>query len=337
MTSDLASRAAMCSSNKEIGGYFELERFGGEPYHGGLVALNSGRGCISYLVELRSIRTVWLPDWMCDSVPRRFAREGVEVKTYRVGEDFLPTYDFEIGSGEWLYLMDYYGQLKAGDVEMALRISGGRVVVDEAQDFFRAPWPGCDTTYTCRKWFGVSDGAYVATSDGARLGRVLPADESHGRLGFVLGRFERSAGEFFEESRANNDFFDGEPAREMSPITENILRAVDYGQVVARRRVNWEVLHASLSAANGLALEAPAGPFMYPLFVDGAESIRDRLIENRVFVPVLWPNVLEEAESDSMAYRFSCGILPLPVDQRYGRRDMERILRVLQEAGVPVG
>lgn len=179
---------------REIGGYLELERFSGRVFHEGAVALNCGRGALAYLVELRGIRTMWVPDWMCASVTDLLAREQVEVRLYRVGRDMLPFYDFEVAPGEWMLLMDYYGQLCPGDVEVALARSGGRLAVDETQGFFRAPWPGAYTLYTCRKWFGVSDGGYLATWDGARLDREVPRDESHARMGFVLGRTERPAG-----------------------------------------------------------------------------------------------------------------------------------------------
>lgn len=321
----------------EIGGYFELERFYGKPYHSGLIALNSGRGCISYLSELRGIKTIWLPDWMCDSVSRRFLQEGIEVKTYQVGIDFLPIYNFDVASDEWLYLMDYYGQLKKGDVERAIAICDGRLVVDEAHGFFRKPWAGCDTTYTCRKWFGVSDGAYVATSDGSRLERELPVDESHERLGFVLGRFERPANEYFAESKENNEIFDSEPARCMSPLTENILSAVDYSRSASIRINNWIMLHGTLCEINELQIDTPDVPFMYPLLLDRAEEVRNELIKNKVYVPVLWPNVLEETPRDSVAHHYASSIIPLPVDQRYGEREMNYVLDVLRRLGVVVG
>ena len=46
---------------REIGGYLELERFQGEALHGDLIALGSGRACLAYLIELRGIRSIWLP------------------------------------------------------------------------------------------------------------------------------------------------------------------------------------------------------------------------------------------------------------------------------------
>ena len=322
---------------KEIGGYFEFERFSGEPLHRDLIALNSGRGCISYLVELRGIKTIWIPDWMCDSVSGRFVQEGVHVKAYQIGEDFLPVYDFALAQDEWLLLMDYYGQLTADDVELARNKSNGKLIVDETQGFFRAPWDSCDTTYTCRKWFGVSDGGYVSTFDGTRLERELPIDESFDRMGFVLGRFERSSGDFFEQAQKNNDFFDHEPAKTMSPLTSNILRVVDYRAVKDAREHNWDHLARYLSATNRIDLRKPVGPFMYPLMVDDGERVKRYLIKNKVFVPTLWPNVLTDTSEDSWAHRFTQNIVSLPIDQRYDDQDMERILSVLDEAGVTVG
>lgn len=309
---------------REIGGYLELERFGGEPYHRGAVALNCGRGCLAYLVELRGVGSMWVPDWVCGSVPGLLRREGVEVRTYRVGRDMLPEYDFEVHEGEWMLLVDYYGQLRRSDVDRALAACGGRLVVDETQGFFRAPWEGADTVYTCRKWFGVADGGYLATRDGARLAREVPRDESRGRMGFLLGRFERPASEFYAEASANNDLFASEPARLMSPITENLLRAVDYGAVRTRRDANWATLHAALSGLNGLDLRAPDGAFMYPLLLgERARAVRDVLIAERVYVPVLWPDVGEVP--GGIARELSEGILPLPVDQRYGEAEMSYV------------
>ena len=314
---------------REIGGYLELERFGGEPYHRGAVALNCGRGCLAYLVELRGVGSRWVPDWVCGSVPGLLRREGVEVRTYRVGRDMLPEYDFEVHEGEWMLLVDYYGQLRRSDVDRALAACGGRLVVDETQGFFRQSWKGADTFYSCRKWFGVADGAYLCTFDGSRLEQKLERDESFARMGFVLGRLERSASEFYAEASANNDVFSDEPAKLMSPITENILCAVDYGATRRCRDENWDILAAELSNVNRMDIGKPEGAFMYPLMMEEAQEIRRKLISKKIYVPCLWPNVLEGCDCGSAAFRFAESILPLPVDQRYGKKEMATIAETI--------
>lgn len=59
------------------------------------------------------------------------------------------------------------------------------------------PVEGVDTIYTCRKYFGVSDGAFLYTD--TKPQRNLPQDESYDRMHFLMGRYERSASEFYNE------------------------------------------------------------------------------------------------------------------------------------------
>ena len=36
-----------------------------------------------------------------------------------------------------------------------------------------------------------------------------------------------------------------------------------------------------------------------------------------IYIPTLWPNVLEECPQGSLEYHYAADILPIPVDQRY--------------------
>ena len=320
------------SGRRQIGGYLELEHFTGPMLHEGDVALNCGRDCLEYLVELRDIQTIWLPDFLCSSVPNLCRKAGVAVKTYQVGWGFRPVYNFEIVDGEWLYLVDYYGQLTRGDVDAALDASGECLIIDESQGYYRAPWEGADTLYTCRKWFGVADGAFLHTRDGARLGRVLERAKSYDRMGFVLGRFERSASAFFAESKENNARFAEEPMAGMSALTENLLHAIDYEVAKERRLENWAELHEALGTDNRLSLSVPEVSFMYPYMVADAEGARQAMADEGVFVPTLWPNVPRDSAAGPDAIDYSRNVLPLPVDQRYGIDDMRAVIRSLRKA-----
>lgn len=309
----------------------ELERFEGRHYHEGVIRLDSCCSALMCAIELREADAVWLPDYMCDVVGDACCRAGAAVRTYRVGEDLLPEYGFAVGEGEFLLLADYFGQLSAADVARASGASGGRLLVDETQGFFRPPWPGADTLYTCRKFFGVPDGGYLAARDGARLGRELPRAESHGHMAHLLGRLERPAGEFLQASRENNERLAGGMPAAMSVIAEILLNAVDYGAVRCKREENFALLHERLGETNLLEVRLTPGPFAYPLLVEDAGDVRARLAERGVYVPTLWPNVLEERPRGSVAWRYARNVLPLPVDQRYGAEEMERIVEVLAE------
>ena len=252
------------------------------------------------------------------------------MRTYSVGPALRPVYDFEPAEGDWLYLSDYFGFLSTEQVEFALDFSGGRLIVDEVQGFFREPWSGVDTLYSCRKWFGVPDGGYLATSRGEALGRSLPAARSAGRMVHLLGRFEGSASDYFKLYHEAEESLEGESLEAMSLLTANLLRAVDYDCVREVRRLNWAVLDSVLGDENSLWEELnrhmPEVPFMYPLRVEKPVGLRERLAEMGVYIPTLWPNVLCDSTSGFVARRNAAGILPLPVDQRYGEEDMHMLI-----------
>lgn len=54
---------------KEIGGYIELDTYTGAMLHEKAIALNCGRGALEYLCEAKMIRKLYLPYFLCDSIP----------------------------------------------------------------------------------------------------------------------------------------------------------------------------------------------------------------------------------------------------------------------------
>ena len=56
--------------------------------------------------------------------------------------------------------------------------------------------------------------------------------------------------------------------------------------------------------------------------------IKKELAAKKIYVPTLWPNVLDL--EDSLEKDFAENILPLPCDQRYDAEDMEMIIKQLR-------
>ncbi|MBR0161546.1 MAG: hypothetical protein IJQ02_09750 [Oscillospiraceae bacterium] len=305
---------------KEIGGYFELERFSGVLPHEGALALSSGRACLAYLIEQRQIRKMLLPDFICDVVEQVCESHRVALRRYAIREDLRPP-ELQPEDGEWVYLVNYYGQLTQEELR-GYAAKYPRVIIDNAQAFFAPAIPGVDTLYTCRKFFGVSDGGFLYTDAPER---ALERDESWARMRFVLGRYERPAGEFFAEASQNNDLLPEEP-KQMSALTENLLRAVDYDAVRKRRTENYQILNEVLGSFNCQSVRHTEGAYAYPLMLEEGERIRKELIARKIFVAQLWPNVLRSCPEESPACRLTRQILPLPCDQRYGQEEMQLII-----------
>ena len=226
---------------------------------------------------------------------------------------------------EWVYFVDYYGQLTDSQIS-DLQKKYHRVILDATMSYFREPLPGIDTIYSCRKFFGVADGGILFTD--AKLDRELTQDESFERMYYVMGRFERTASEFYNECVTENEKFRTEPVKKMSRLTENILHGIDYDFVRERRRRNFEILHEELGKINPLKLRVVEGAFLYPILLENGAEVRKKMIEQKIYIRQLWKNVLDDCQPGSFEYNIAENVLPLNVDQRYDEEDMKYVLKV---------
>ena len=148
---------------------------------------------------------------------------------------------------------------------------------------------------------------------------------------FLLGRYERSASEFYAEYVENNHLFKNEPIKSMSKLTENLLHGIDYEMVKKIRTQNFSYLHRKLHTINKLTLSVPDGAFMYPLYIDNGEEVRKKFQAKKIFIPTLWPAVFNLCEETELEHLMAKNILPIPVDQRYGIEDMEYIVQEIDK------
>lgn len=303
---------------REIGGYIELDTYNLPMLHEGAILLNCGRNALSYLIKAKEIKKIYIPRFLCDSVRNVCKRENVSVEYYSVGMDFLPVNLPEKLDG-WLYIVNYYGQLSNSVIsEFADKYKN--VIADYTQSYFQKPAGGIDTLYTCRKFFGVADGAILYTD---KFTQISETDESFSRMGFLLGRYERSASEFYSEYAKNNDFFENEPVKKMSKLTYNLLHAIDYEEVKEKRTENFSALHNAFENVNKLNLTVPEGAFMYPLYIENGAEIKKELQKIKIYIPTLWADTFDVCDEGDIQCHMAQNILPLPCDQRYNREDME--------------
>ena len=312
---------------KEIGGYFGLEKLVSHEYYPDLAAVNNARCALLYIIEARHYNKVYLPFFLCDSVRLVLEREKIPFEEYRIDRSFLPILDIDTKPEEVVYIVNYYGLLCE---EQLIRLKNryGNIVVDNAQAFFAKPIKGIDTLYSCRKFFGVPDGGYAYTD--AEFLKDIPVDVSMERMKHILGRFEGNcASDYYDCFNDNDESFKEIELRQMSKLTHNILGAVDYQAAKRRREENFLFLSKALGERNALKIECPAGPYAYPFYVQKGMTIKKQLAKRKIYVATLWPNVLGsglDIETD-----LTENILPLPCDQRYSEKDMQRVADAVRE------
>ena len=318
--------------NDEIGGYIELET----PVckmHQGAIRLNSARNCLAYLIEAKGINKILLPDYLCDSIYTTCEKLNVSIAVYPIDTNFEPLWKkINVEEEEYLYLVDYFGQLSDSCISYAFEVSDSRLIIDEVQALFASPKDGIDTLYSPRKFLGVPDGGFLYTD--AQLKRSLQQDKSGSRIVHLVGRLEENASAFYQIRQQNDEALDNEPIKRMSKLTKALLGSIDDQLIINSRVENYRTLAAVLDGYNPLNLTEPSCPFAYPLQVNNGLEIKKQLAKRKIYIPTLWPNVLDNCPKDSVAYQYSANILPIPCDQRYGYGDMEKILDALRDLQV---
>ena len=82
-------------------------------------------------------------------------------------------------------------------------------------------------------------------------------------------------------------------------------------------------LEKQFGKINLLSLSVPPGAFMYPFYMENGTKVRKALQKRGIYIPVLWPDVIERCMKTELEFDMAENILPLPVDQRYSLEEME--------------
>ena len=110
----------------------------------------------------------------------------------------------------------------------------------------------------------------------------------------------------------------------MSILTSSILASVDYKSIQAIRIHNLATLHQILAPYNEFPVFRAAPAMSYPFLWKGL-GLREILIQNKIYVPVLWHETLQNKNASLWEKYLSEHLCALPVDQRYDDSDMEYI------------
>lgn len=313
---------------KEIGGYFELELQKSEEYHNGALRLNTGRNSVEYILRAKGYKKIYIPYYTCEVILEPINKLNISYQFYYIDIEFRPDFDFSTIEKDAVFLYtNYFGICDHVVDEIAKQCD--HLIIDNSQSFFSSPLPKVDTFYSARKFFGVPDGAYLYTDE--VLNQPLETDISYQRFEHLLGRIDLGAEKFYHTYKCNDELLMNQSLKNMSVLTQKLLSSINYQSVAEARRFNFEWLHAKLSETNQLNINNSPGaiPMVYPYLVKSGEQLKKKLIENKVYIATYWPNVLEWSDKASLEHKLTQELVPLPIDQRYNKEDLEKYLEII--------
>ncbi|MDR0981644.1 MAG: hypothetical protein LBM07_00160 [Culturomica sp.] len=312
-----------------IGGYLELELRRGEHYHKGALRLNTARNCFEYILLAKKYSKVYIPYYTCEVMLEPLLKCHVDYEFYAINKRLEPEVTIDLKPHEAFLYTNYFG-LKQKCVERLADVYQTQLIVDNAQAFYAPALTGIDTFYSPRKFFGLPDGAYLYTDTFWDV--ELETDTSYNRMLHLLKRWDIGAEAGYDDFKANDAALTDNPIKIMSKLTDAMLASIDYETARETRRKNYVYLHDFFKNSNLLDFELHENdvPMIYPL-LSKRNYLRQQLIRNKIFVAIYWHNVLDWAPSNSLECELVTEMLALPIDQRIGKEDLKRIIKIIGE------
>jgi hypothetical protein len=320
----------------EIGSFIELDLKSGKEYFAGdcdLARLNSGRSGIYHALRLMSCNTVYLPYYLCPDVSMFLKDRAIKVNYYCISEAFEP----ELGKNEEksaVLIVNYFGLFSRQKL-ILLKSKYRNVIIDNCAAFYMTPIKECYNVYSCRKFFGVPDGCYVVgPGAGSETYYNYLHDQSSDTSAFLLKKIEKGCNAVYPERMKNEERIDNSGVLKMSGLTRSLLCSLDYDFIAAKRRENFKYAsslyrHLNMINPDRFADENTV-PLCYPLVVSDRDLV-EKLKMHGIYTGRRWSHVLKEVPPDCFEAFLSSFMVPLPVDQRYGKKELDYCYKIFRQ------
>jgi hypothetical protein len=237
--------------------------------------------------------------------------------------------DFDMEPDACFLYTNYFDIKQEKAVELSSKIKN--LIIDNSQAFFSEPIAGVNTFYSCRKFFGVPDGAYLSIK--RKLAKKLPLDSSVHRFSHLIKSIDSGIEEGYSDYISNSKDLENNEIRSMSLLTRKMLSSINYNECVFVRQRNFNFLHKHLAEFNLLKFDATdehTVPMVYP-FLTNDRHLKVHLIQKKIYVATYWPNVFKWTNKKMYENYFAQCLVPLPIDHRYNLQDMFYMLTILQQ------
>jgi len=308
---------------KEIGGYIELELKEGRHYHQQSIRLNLARNCLRYVIRAYHIRKLFTPCYTCQEIWTAIEAENCEIAFYPLDDMLLPAQVFD--ENDFILYTNYFGVCSRNIQILATQYKN--LIVDNAQGFYLKPY-GLASIYSPRKFFGLPDGGYLLCD--RFLDEDFETSTSFQRFSHLIKRVDGGSNFGYRDFQDNEEELNRENIKRMSRLTDKMLQNIDYEYIKEIRLTNFRYLHSHLKNTNEYDVEITGEdvPMYYP-FLYKDEFLRNRLIDNHIYIACCWKNVQSYIQLPPRERYLQKFLFPLLIDQRYDLSDMNRMLETI--------
>jgi hypothetical protein len=304
-----------------------------------------------------NIKQALLPAFTCDTVVEPFITAGYTITYYNSNKDLSFNIDdferkLESSKPTVLLVQGYFGEntfLEVNELISKEKNKGCIIIQDDTQTFFSDTY-NLEADFfmaSLRKWMGIMDGSFLLSK---RKELIEPKCVNEKYIALLQEAFTLK----FEYTNTLNEndkkrykalyleaqiMVDNDSTiYQMSNQSKGTFNRLDINQFKTQRLDNYNFLFKQLNnkfkqiqlVYNYLASESIC-PFYFPIFVENRKMFQRILSENDIFATLIWPKADFIDGADENTDYIYTNMIGIPCDQRYIRKDMERVVKVLQK------
>lgn len=325
------------------------------------VWLSTGRSAIAFVIEEIERRNpdvrklALIPPYTCYTVIKPFLSKGYELVSYQIDENFRTNAASIVEMLEKmqygvLLIHRYFGFDTLDNKQVLLDYLSRHPVatVEDCtqclySDFERLPFDY--QVASIRKWCAVPDGAFAVCKKGTfqekpteqnELVRIVKCEAAFAKYEYLFNGIGDKA-DFLRRYRMAEEMLDSRSEKyAISDFSVKVQTNIDVDRLINKRKSNYDRIISVLSDLKVVELpfsrrNPKETPLYCPVVVENRDDLQQLLANNDIYAPIVWPkadccpSVCPEAD-----YLYE-HLLCLPIDQRYGEFEMDRILDVIMK------
>lgn len=305
----------------------------------------SGRAALYQILKSlkNKVNKIWFPDWLCHTMVDAAKQAGFEYTFYALDDSFranLSSLDASrFKDGDLVLLINYFGLQDLTETAKTIKEAYPNAIVieDDVQAYYsfaETTNPYADYRFTSlRKTFAIPDGGLVYTKCPMPLATRPNTFAKYKIDGGVMKMHRGEQGVKDEDYLAlfekGSALIEENYESVMSHDAEMLFAGMDFQWVKQKRQKNAAYLIGGLNSLGikpMIAVPQDSVPLFVPIWLEDRNTVRKHMFQREVFCPVHWPlGGLSLKKGAEMAQHE----LSLIVDQRYGQKDMDEIIKML--------
>lgn len=312
---------------------------------------DSGRSALKH-IPFRKDKLVLLPEFICESVTNCFLPENIIF--YKITEDLqidLNDLSQKISNQvSTIYITHYFGSIQSAQILSSIRHMADdyniMIIEDTTQSIFSVKHIiGDYVIASIRKWLPLPMGGILYTKKEHQLpnlDQINVSKDNERVYAMILKHLflkekvncNPEYREIFTECEKRLDV--SNEVFQISDFSKYIISCVDIDELIVRRKKNYHFLVSELAKINlspVCNIDTNDCPFVLPLRVNNRDMFRNYLIEHKIYCAVHWPFDNFQSEHRNMAKKNAETLISLPIDQRYGIKDMLYLRDIIFQYG----